>query len=85
MIGCGVAEEWEPSAPASCHFNVVVQSLPNGDGSKWQDRSPEGLDEKFAPIVMDCFFAGLPVDQPAVVDWLYAFYLACTEKYNWQR
>ena len=24
---------------------------PNGDGSKWQDRSPEGLDQKVAPIV----------------------------------
>ena len=35
--------------------------LPNGDGSKWQDRSPEGLDRKVAPIVSDCFFAGCPL------------------------
>ena len=25
--------------------------LPNGDGSKWQDRYPEGLDRKVTPIV----------------------------------
>ena len=36
---------------------------PIGDGSKWQDRSPEGLDRKVAPIVLDCFFAGPPVDR----------------------
>ena len=41
----------------------LCSPLPNGDGSKWQDRSPEGLDQKIAPIVMDCFFAGLPVDR----------------------
>ena len=35
--------------------------LPNGDGSKWQDRSPEGLDRKAAPIVSDCFLLGLPL------------------------
>ena len=27
--------------------------LPDEDGSKWQDRSPEGLDQKVAPIVME--------------------------------
>ena len=32
--------------------------LPNGNGSKWQDRSPEGLDRKVAPIVSDCFSLG---------------------------
>ena len=25
--------------------------LPNGDGSKWQDRSPEGLDQKVTPML----------------------------------
>ena len=37
--------------------------LPNGDRSKWQDRSPKGLDRKVALIVLDCFFAGLLVDR----------------------
>ena len=32
--------------------------LPNGDRSKWLDRSPEGLDQKVAPIFMDYFSLG---------------------------
>ena len=44
---------------------------PNGDGSKWQDRSPEGLDRKVAPIVSDCFFAGPPVDRSTTGRLLY--------------
>ena len=33
--------------------------LPNGDGSKWQDRYPEGLDRKINPIVS--FSLGRPL------------------------
>ena len=33
--------------------------LPNGDGSKWQDRYPEGLDRKITPIVS--FSLGRPL------------------------
>ena len=35
--------------------------LPNGDGSKWQDRYPEGFNQKVAPIVLDCFLLGCPL------------------------
>ena len=33
--------------------------LPNEDGLKRQDRSPEGLDQKVAPIVLSRFFVSL--------------------------
>ena len=42
------------------HRGGAVPS-PMGFGSKWQDRSPEGLDRKVAPIVSDCFSLGCPL------------------------
>ena len=35
--------------------------LPNGDGSKWQDRSPEGFDQKVAPLPRTVISLGCPL------------------------
>ena len=67
--------KWSPEegfASKSCHLNVVVHQspatstwwcspLPNGDGPKWQDRSPEGLDRNSPPLSRTVFSLGRPL------------------------
>ena len=60
---CNAYDDAVAPAPTSCHLIVVVLSPFQWGWVEMAGQISEALDQKVAPIVMDCCFAGLPVDR----------------------